>query len=346
HLYIKSTTMLNFTVETTAGPVDTVFYLDDSGPSDYSLTGEFTFEQFEITTEGIHYINFSSSDSLGNVEPMNTEVVIIDDSPPITLMDIGDPQSVDDPTIWVTRYTDIQLSWTKEDEPELAAGREQTRYRIFKYVQNWTSWADYALGTPLDLGSGDGERYVEWYSVDYLGNTEITINRTLVVDDTPPVIILLIDGTPIYEIEGTPHVTDTTEFTLTADDDGCGRKGNITYNWDGGDSENYTGPFKFGKPGEHTIFISSGDNLDNTDTVSFEVFVVGPNYKPIIAIICIIIMILVGALVGYKRPLLMARKKIREAEDKLLEEEEKTETVEEEIMEPEIEENTASEEVV
>ncbi len=345
HLYIKSTTMLNFTVETTAGPTDTVFFLDDFGPLDYSLTGEFNFSQFSIG-EGLHYINFSSVDNLLNMEPWKSELVIIDDSPPETLMDIGEPRYVDGPTIWVRSHTDIQLSWTKEDEPELAAGREQTRYRIFKYVQNWTSWADYALGTPLVLGSGDGERYVEWYSVDYLGNTEITTNRTLKVDDTPPVITLLIDGTPYDDIEGTPQVTDTTEFTLTAVDTGCDIKGDITYNWDGGDSETYTGAFKFGQPGEHTIFVTSGDNLDNTNTASFEVYFVGPNHKPIIAIICVIIMILVGVLVGYKRPLLMARKKIREAEDKLLKEEEMETVEEEEIMEPEIAENTASEEVV
>ncbi|UCD92261.1 MAG: hypothetical protein JSV43_08615 [Methanobacteriota archaeon] len=342
HLYIKSTTMLNFTVQTTAGPTDTVFFLDSFGPLDYALTGEFNFSEYSIG-EGLHYINFSSVDSLLNVEPWKSEIVIVDDSPPLTQMDIDEPLYVFGPTMWVTSFTNIELNWTKDDEPQLAAGREVTRYRIFRHVQNWTSWADYALGTPLNLGTGDGERFVEWYSVDYLGNVDVTVNWTLIVDDTPPVITLMIDGTPYDEIEGTPHITDETQITLSAVDDGCGRKGGITYNWDGGDSQTYTGAFSFGESGEHTIFVSSEDNLDNSDTVSFEVFVVGPNYKPIIAIICIIIMVLVGILVGSKRPLLMARKKIREIEDKLLEEEEETE---EEVMEPEIVDDTEVEEVV
>ena len=55
-------------------------------------------------------------------------------------------------------------------------------------------------------------------------------------------------------------------------------------------------------------------------------------------------MILVGILVGSKKPLLMARKKMREAEDKLLEMEEKED--EEEVMEAEIVDDMAGEEVV
>lgn len=348
-LYIKSTTLLNFTVEHTTEWAQTFYYLDDVGPLDYSMTGEFNFSQSSITDEGLHYVNFSSIDSMGNQEdPWNSQEVIIDDSPPRTTMGIGIPWYDLLGTLWVTSNTPLELTWTKDDEPELAVGREQTRYRIFQFGVNWTSWSDYALGTPLDLGNEDGPRYVEGYSADFLGN-EIATNWTLQVDNTPPEITFLIDGKPSSEIEGTPYVKDTTLFSLSANDRGCGVNGTITYNWEGGELNDYTSPFTFDKPGEHTIYVTSRDYLDNTNTTSFEVFVLGPNYKPIIAIICIIVMILVGALIGYKRPLLMTRKKMREAEDKLLKEEETEEaeiTELEEIMEPGTEADTAGEEVI
>ena len=88
----------------------------------------------------------------------------------------------------------------------------------------------------------------------------------------------------------------------------------------------YTEPFRFDSVGRHTIYYRSTDNLNNTgQPQSLGIVVYGANYKPWIAVIFIIVVVAIGVVVGYKRPLLMARKKIREVEETLLEKEKEME---------------------
>jgi hypothetical protein len=359
-LYVKSTTLLNFTVDTTADWVHTEYWVDYGGTLNYSVTGEFT-----ISPEGLHILNYSSFDSFGHFREVNrTQRVIVDDSPPITTLNITEPKYASGGETWVKGSTPIYLNWTRDDEPDLAVGRDFTRYRIFGLDPDWTAWTNYT-GVPFNLGLGDGLRYVEWFSADFLTNTELTQNRTAYVDDTGPETELHI-GEPKYDRDGIPYIEDTTDLSHSADDlGGCGvgvENGyeDIEYRLDGETVwRPYTGSFNIGRVGEHIIYFRSTDNLGNVgDIVTERIFVLGPNYKPIIAIIFVIIMIIAGAAVGYKRPLLMARKRIREAEDQILKEEEEMEkamkeaegaTAEEPIeVEPptEVEVDTSGEEVV
>jgi hypothetical protein len=316
-LYIKSTTPLGFVVSFVGDWAHTNYYVDSLGPWNYSETGQIT-----IAGEGVHYINFSSFDNLGNLEEMNSRQVIVDDSPPITTLGITQPKYMSGGTTWVKGIdpaTPIYLEWTSEDEPKLAVGREQTRYRIFQLVSDWGSWVDYSRGDLVDLGTVDGLRFVEWYSVDLLGNMEMTNNRTVYVDNTAPQTQVHI-GEPRLDRDGIPYVEVETEFELSADDGGgCGVKV-IEYRLDDETEwRTYTEPFKLSEVGRHTIYYRSTDNLNNTgEPQSLEVVVFGPNFKPWIAVIFIVIITIVGTVVGYKRPLLMARKKIREVEEELL----------------------------
>lgn len=328
-LYIKSTTLLNFTIQSTADWVHAEYWIDDGSILNYSLTGEFT-----ITGEGLHILNFSSFDSLGYREKNNTQRIIVDDSPPITTLNITSPKHSSGVDIWVKGSTPIYLNWTREDEPILGVGRDFTSYRIFDYeLDIWTSWTNYSEGVPFEFGQGDGERIVEWYSVDLLTNRENTQNRSLYVDDSGPDSLPYV-GEPSYERDYVRYIESTTKLSLSADDHGGSGVKDIEYRLDTETQwHTYTGPFTLSKPGEHVIYIRSTDNLGNIgDIVLKKVFVIGPNYKPMIAVLFIMIMIIAGAVVGYKRPLLIARKRMIEVEDQLLKEEEVSEKAKKEAF--------------
>jgi hypothetical protein len=329
-LYITSSTSLDFTVQSSAPWAYAHYSLDGGASVNYSSTGTFT-----ISGEGLHDLTYYSIDSLDNVEQAHTQTIIVDDSPPITTLNIFGLKFTSAGTTWIrsnTALSQIFLNWTRDDEPDLAVGREETKYRIYQIA--WGAWIDYTPGNPIDLGPADGLREIEWFSADRLGNNETTQSASVYVDDTAPVAPLTL-GEPNYEREGTIYIEPKTELTITADDgNGCGVS-IIEYRLDNEQLwRQYVGSFKIEKFGKHTIYFRGTDNLDNTgDPQSQEVFVLGPNYKPMVAIIFIIIMIIVGAVVGYKRPLLMARKKQREFEETLLKEEEETELASEPVEE-------------
>ncbi len=349
-LYINSSTPLDFTLTSSAAWAYTHYSVDGGVYQNYSSTGTFT-----ISSEGLHNLTFYSFDILGNVETTHSSEIVVDNSPPLTSLNVTEPKYIDPLTgnVWVRSFqpaTPVYLEWERDDEPDLAVGRELTSYRVyFPEWSAWSSWTDYVQGNPLDLGPTDGPIPIEWYSLDRLGNIGATQTATLYVDNTPPDTSSVI-GKPNFESEDTIFVETKTEFTLSANDgSGCGVN-QILYRLDTDQIWiNYTGPFKIDEFGEHTIHYRGVDNLGNTFEDSQEVFVIGTNWKPVIAIIFIIIMIIVGAAVGHKRPLIMARKKQREYEEALLKKEEEIELAsepdeedfeeyEEEPMEEEVEE--------
>jgi hypothetical protein len=334
-LYITSSTPLDFSVQSSVTAY-THYSLDGGASVNYSATGQFT-----IANEGQHDLDFFSFDVLGNVESTKSQAIVVDNSPPITTLNVTDPKYIDliSGNIWIKSLqpaTPVFLEWTRDDEPALAVGRMVTSYRV--YNQAWGLWVDYIEGNPLGLGTGDGPRRIEWYSLDLLGNNETIQSFTLYVDDTPPDTSSVI-GEPNFEREQTIYVETKTEFTLSASDGlGCGVS-LVEYRLDNDITwRQYVGQFKIDRFGEHTIHYRGTDNLGNSFEDSQEVFVIGMNWKPIIAIIFIIIMIIVGAAVGYKRPLLMARKKQREVEDALLKKEEEMDMAAETAIEEEYEE--------
>jgi hypothetical protein len=327
-LYVTSSTTLDFIVQSPV--VSYTHYSLDGGASvNYSSTGTFT-----IPSEGLHNLTFYSVDSLGNTEQTRAQTIIVDDSPPITELNIFGRKFTSAGTTWVrsnTAITPIYLNWTRDDEPTMAVGRERTSYRVFRVV--WGAWTDFIPGNPIDLGITDGLREIEWFSVDRLGNNETVRMVAVVVDDTPPTTTIVL-GDPNFDRDGALFIEKTSEITLSATDGGSGLNA-IQYRLDDDTAWSpYLGPFTIETFGEHTVYFRSVDNLGNTEQEQEEdVFVLGPNFKPILAIIFIIIMIIVGAVVGYKRPLIMTRKKQREFEEALLKEEEETELEDDDIEE-------------
>ena len=117
---------------------------------------------------------------------------------------------------------------------------------------------------------------------------EAVRNETLILDDTPPVTTISIAA----------------PFTLTASDSGCGV--NVTkYRIDGGSWTVYAGNFTITE-GEHTIYYYSIDNLGNVEQERSQVvkppIEAAVNYKPIVALVFAIILLVAGIWSSMKRP--------------------------------------------
>jgi outer membrane protein assembly factor BamB len=253
------------------------------------------------TNDGLSYLEFYSIDWLGNGEPSQNRTVIVDNTPPTTMISVGDPKYKDSPNdIWnVTSATTFTLSSIDE-----GAGLNYTEYRIWDNG-SWYGWYKYTGEFRLDLDNGT--RYVEWFSVDFLDNKGMTQNQTYFVDNIPPETnyLLLIES-------------DNTEARLSLIPNDVGSGIDITkYRIDSGDWINYSSTFVINESGEHVIYFWSSDKLGNIEkTKEVSVLVEKPetpvpsdgeyketNNKPLIALIFSIILLLVGSYVSYKRPL-------------------------------------------
>jgi parallel beta-helix repeat protein len=201
--YVNYSTQFSFSVIDYSGlGYDTYYYIDSAPPILY-------YGPFTVLAEGAHTISYYSVDNLGNIEDTKQIEIIVDNTPPTTTIAIGDPHYVSG-DIWVTSATGFTLSTT--DAGQIPVGVDFTNYRIWNGA--WSEWSVYENG--FTLGVNDGIRYVEFYSVDLLGNTESINNRTFIVDNTPPTTTILFEG-PSYRknLEDILNVTSETTFVFS-----------------------------------------------------------------------------------------------------------------------------------
>ena len=187
------------------------------------------------------------------------------DTPPVTLLTIGEPQYTDPlNNIYVSSETSFNL--TAEDNLG-GSGVMVTFYKIYNYTYS-TDWLTYE--EPFNLTQfTDGLYFIDFNSIDYAGNIEPTNTIAIILDNTPPTTTLSI-GEPKYTSD-TIYVTPDTPFTLEATDSGSGiystayRIHNATY-----DSSwlTYSTPFHLTSlaDGIYTIEYNSTDNIGNVET--------------------------------------------------------------------------------
>jgi hypothetical protein len=204
--------------------------------------------------------------------------MVVDDTPPATAISIGEPKYLTGGN-FVKSSTPLALS-----AADGGVGPNSTFYRL--WGDSWSQWGDYS--TSYNLAGRNGTWYVEFLSFDYLGNTEAVRNETLILDDTPPATT----------------ISSSAPFTLTAADEGCGVNV-MMYRIDGGSWTVYTGGFTLPE-GEHTIYYHSVDNLGNVEQErslavkpAIEVEV---NYKPIVALMFAIVLLVAGVWSSKRRP--------------------------------------------
>jgi hypothetical protein len=177
NIYVTSSTPFTLSAEDNVGGsgVSTTGYRIrntsyDSGwitstpPIEFYLTG---------LADGEYFIEYNSTDSIGNVETPNVQEVILDNTPPTATLTIGEPKYISD-TTYVTPDTPFTLEAT-----DTGSGVYSIAYRIFNATYD-SGWLTYSA--PFKLTSlTDGAYIIEYNSTDNVKNIETThaINVTL-----------------------------------------------------------------------------------------------------------------------------------------------------------------------
>jgi len=233
---------------------------------------------FSLAGEGAHILEYRSRDLLGNTEAIQSMPMVVDDTPPATAISIGEPKYLTGGT-FIKSSTPLALFVA-----DGGVGSNSTFYRL--WGDSWSQWGDYS--TSYNLAGRNGTWYVEFLSFDYLGNMETIRNETLILDDTPPVTT----------------ISSSAPFTLTAADEGCGVNV-MMYRIDGGSWTVYNDSFNLAE-GDYTIYYYSIDKLGNIEQERSLVvkppIEVAVNYKPVVALIFAIILLVAGIWSSKRRP--------------------------------------------
>jgi Zn-dependent protease len=123
--------------------------------------------------------------------------------PTITL-GVGDPVDGDRIASWT------ELSLNASDS---GVGLNQTQYRVHSN-SIWSTWLNYT--TPFNLSGVSGDVIIEAVSIDHLGLESMTLNRSLVVDDTLNAPVSELSSISIWVVDGNETwVTGGSEYNFT-----------------------------------------------------------------------------------------------------------------------------------
>ncbi|MFC2106573.1 OmpL47-type beta-barrel domain-containing protein [Candidatus Bipolaricaulota bacterium] len=125
--------------------------------------------------DGPQKLTYYGIDRLGNVEQQRTVSFMLDNHPPITEIEIGQPKYEDARGIWVTSKSRISLNLVQAS----TYGVTQTFYRI-----DGRGWQRY--GTPFVIMGADGPHQISFYSLNASGITEDLKTIIIIKDDAPP----------------------------------------------------------------------------------------------------------------------------------------------------------------
>ena len=277
--WVTSSTPLTLTAVPRNGTTVTVtmYRVDAAAWIDYATTGP-----FRLAGEGAHVVEWYSEDNVTMREPVRQATLRVDNTPPIVANWSGNPyyRATPGDPLWITSHT--LLSLTSSDAGVGLGGFER---RVWH--GGWSAWSSVPPGFML---SGEGPQFVEWRAWDLLG-TASSGNLSYVVDDSPPTTSV---ATAMSE-EGVLRIS------LAATDSGSG-VARTEYALDGSPWTDYTGDFALGV-GEHTILYRSIDRLGNAeDPQTYRVTVALPNWKPLVALIFVLVLLGVGAWSARRAP--------------------------------------------
>ena len=209
-----------------------------------------TYAPFSIAAEGSHMIEYRSQDNVRNTETSGSQAVLVDNTPPVTIITTGDPKYADaDGKLFVSGSAVFTMSATDN-----LSGLARTEYRIDS--GQWTAYAPFTV-------AAEGTHTVDYRSQDNVANLEIFKTLIVVVDNTAPVTTIT-TGNPKYAgADGKLYVTSAAAFTLSATDNLSG-VAKTEYRIDSGAWTAYA-PFTVAAEGTHTIDYRSQDNVTNLE---------------------------------------------------------------------------------
>jgi hypothetical protein len=247
-LYLTAATSVGLSASDNFSGIAATEYRIDGG--DWSAYAPFALTAL---AEGQHSIGYRSVDMVANLEREKELLFVVDNSAPVTVVELGDQQAVaSDGSLYVTAATNIGLSATDN-----LTGVKLIEYRIDGGA--WTSYLPFNLS-----GLADGEHRIGYRALDNLDNLEIEQSLVVIVDNSAPVTNLSV-AAPQY-LDDNLYVSDETEFTLTAADNLAGVAVS-EYRIDSGDWTVYA-PFALTglADGPHSIGFRSVDSVNNVES--------------------------------------------------------------------------------
>lgn len=205
---------------------------------------------FMVSSEGQHTVSYYSFDQAGNIEVINSVVLKIDMTAPVTSHVL---EGVIGSEGWY--ITNVTVTLSASDE---SSGVDATYYEL-----NDGGWILYTGS--FDVVT-DGEYTLYYYSIDVAGNTETTkqVAFSIEHDVAPPVTTHEFNG-----IAGENNwFISTVIVTLDAIDTSAGVASTM-YKLNDGAWTTYSGAFFVSEDAEHTLWYYSVDMVGNTEeTVS------------------------------------------------------------------------------
>ena len=224
-----------------ASNIATTYYTIDGGPTQtYTAV-------FNLSTGGVHVVNYWSVDQAGNTEAQKSLTVRVDSDAPTTQISTAGTGA----NGWYRGPVQVGLTAT---DPEV--GVNVTLYR----VDNGPTMV-YG-GTPFTV-SGEGQHTVLYWSNDKLNHTEAQNSATIRIDSTPPTVQNSVSG----PVGGNGYYKGPVQFTMTGTDNLSG-PANIYYRVNGGATFVYSSPFTIGVDGNHSVDYWGVDAVGNVSGVS------------------------------------------------------------------------------
>jgi hypothetical protein len=204
--------------------------------------------QLTVSSDGVHSVDYRSTDNAGNVEAYRTVQVKVDKTAPITTQSGAD-------AAWHTTGVTVTLS-----AKDATSGVTKTEYKLDGGA--WTSGTQITVAAPADH-SKDGTHTVAYRSADEAGNLETAKTVEVKIDTTAPVTTQ--SGT-----SGAWHKGPVT-VTLTASDASSGVATTEyqldTGAWTPGNQLTIDAPADHSNDGVHTIAYRSTDKIGNVEAV-------------------------------------------------------------------------------
>jgi hypothetical protein len=165
------------------GVASTVYSLDSHPWLNYK--GPIT-----VPGDGMHRIDFYSTDNAGNVEAVHTQVIDVDSTAPVTRASLSGPRPSGKG--WFNGLVTVTL--TALDRIS-ASGVAHTQYCI-----DGETWKTY---TDVLIISGSGIHRIKFFSTDNAGNSEAVHHWDIKIDVTSPVVIARATPSTLWPANGT-----------------------------------------------------------------------------------------------------------------------------------------------
>ena len=213
---------------------------------------------FEVNGEGIHTVQYRSTDYADNIENTQTATVNVDNTAPVTTVHGADGA-------WHT--APVSLSFTATDTSATpgvthTSGVDYTQYRVDG--GDWAKGTSITIGAPID-SSNDGVHTVDYRSADKTApaNVESFSTVTVKIDTKKPVVNI---GAPADGAVYTLNQTKASSWSV--DDPAAPSAGGESSGVDTATGTKPSGTaFDTGTLGKHTFTVTAKDKAGNEATL-------------------------------------------------------------------------------